>query len=114
MRNAKPLSLVGPQVVRGKAGYTGLPTQANDRRGGKTEFKRWMEAQGLTAPEVAKQLGVSKGTVRLWANGKLVPGLIHAYRIEVLTNYKVPWLSWLESPTGEHLWKALENASENP
>lgn len=103
----------GPKPYRQNVGYIGLP-KAHGRKGERTDLSVWMEKTGRTYQEVAQLMGCSANSVRLWAAGKAVPGLVAAYRLEVVTEYKVTMLSWMSTKLGRRLWEGFEAVAEVP
>lgn len=101
----------GPKPYRQNIGYVGLP-RTYSRKAERTDLSTWMEKTGKTAQEVARLMGVSTNSIRLWAAGKAVPSLVAAYRLEVVTEYKVTMLSWMSTRVGRRLWEGLEAVAE--
>ena len=101
--------LARKEPLRARPGYVDLP-HANKRRAERTELADWMEKTGILAGDLAIKMGVATSTIRLWAAGKAVPGLVHAYRLEQLTEFKVAVVSWLHTTLARKLWEGLEKA----
>lgn len=68
-----------------------------------TPLRRWLEKEGLSAEQFAKHVGASFALVSRWADGRSIPHLVHAARVEMLTGGEVPAAAWLATEIGKSL-----------
>ena len=54
-----------------------------------TAFSRWLEESGLTAAVLAQRLGVTRGAVYQWAQGRSAPTVAHLVALDRLSEGKV-------------------------
>jgi transcriptional regulator with XRE-family HTH domain len=65
-----------------------------------TSLSRWLHSTGLSAREVAREVGVDVATVTHWAGGRVLPSLPGAFRLEQVSRGKVQATSWLGTILG--------------
>jgi transcriptional regulator with XRE-family HTH domain len=73
------------------------PLSESEGTEGQRLFDAFLRENNLTLAEVAKPLGVSEVTVLNWRSGKKRPVDHQRAKIEILTDGKVPALSWRNS-----------------
>ena len=71
------------------------------RRRKHTPLSDWLLRNGVTAPALAADLGVSRAAVYAWAAGANRPTLLHAQSIVRLTNGELTVHDLLAEPTVE-------------
>lgn len=69
-----------------------------------TRLDLWMKENGRSFPWMAKQIGASVRSVRLWAWGQVLPTLVFAFQIERVTAGEVPASYWLTTELGRAVW----------
>lgn len=79
----------------------------NERPMCETALRIWMSETGTTAATIARQVGRARALVGWWADGKQMPSLIDAFKLEQLSEGKVPVASWLGTELGQHLWNNI-------
>ena len=55
---------------------------------------RFMKANKISGPTLARKLGVSNATVYLWINGINTPGVVHAIRLDRFSKGHVSVYDW--------------------
>jgi transcriptional regulator with XRE-family HTH domain len=82
----------------------GLPRWA--RPGTETPLFLWLRGQGLSVSAFAKAIGVDPKAAGYWINGRALPSLVNAFKVEKYTNGQVPVSSWLGTELGIATWRA--------
>ena len=81
------------------------------RMGEETVFLKWIQMKGYTLKQVGKMLNASARSVQYWAGGQAMPTLLSAFRIEQVTQGKVPVASWLGTALARAKWNDGERAN---
>ena len=74
------------------------------RVGEETIFFKWIKMKNKTYEQVAELTGTSARSVKYWASGQALPSLLSAFRIEQITQGKVPVASWLGTALAKAKW----------
>lgn len=77
-----------------------------------TLLHEWLAARGTSRNKFARQIGVNHKTVDYWCDGRVMPELVPALRIEAITEGGVPVESWVGTPLGRMMWKELEDRAD--
>ena len=56
---------------------------------------RWAHARGITRAQLAHKIGVDPMSVYFWTSGKEVPRLVHAIKIQDMTDGYITAASWV-------------------
>lgn len=67
---------------------------------------------GTSKQTFANRVGVVRRTVDWWADGRVIPTLVAAFRIEQVTEGAVPVASWLGLDIGRALWEQMVATAE--
>jgi DNA-binding XRE family transcriptional regulator len=67
----------------------------------------WLRLQGVSQYAVARDLGCDRKTVVYWAQGRVLPTLIYAYKLEAFTKGGVPVASWLGTELAKMMWRNM-------
>lgn len=78
-----------------------------------TTLQVWLSKRDLSRFAFAKEVGCDPRLVALWADGRVLPGLIYAFKIERATKGGVPVTSWLGTELGRTLWNSQGSDWEN-
>jgi hypothetical protein len=76
------------------------------REGEDTLLLKWLQDNGVSDRMFARMLGCSVPSVGFWAHGRVLPGLVSAFKIERITHGQVPATSWLGTRLGRAAWEA--------
>lgn len=79
-----------------------------------TAFHNWMVNTGTRQDHFALLIGCTRGSVRNWRYGQVMPSLVYAFRIEALTRGAVPVTSWMDTPAAKWLWDQCLSVSRTP
>lgn len=76
------------------------------REGEDTLLLKWLNDNGVSDRAFARMIGCSVPSVGFWAHGRVLPGLVSAFKIERVTHGQVPATSWLGTRLGRAAWEA--------
>ena len=74
-----------------------------------TPLSLWLKANQKSQCSLARDLGCDPKLVKLWTTGRVIPGLVYAFKIERQTEGGVPASSWLGTPLGREMWNTTGN-----
>lgn len=89
------------------AAPTAYATKIHRRPVCETRLQEYLTAHGISYDKFARTLGVNPLSVSHMANGRVIPRLVVAFKIEYVTAGAVPATSWLESQIGKELWASF-------
>jgi len=70
-----------------------------------TPLNAWLDAHpDWSAYRIAQLMGISYATVGSWRWGRYIPGVVHAFKLEAVTNGGVPASSWLGMDSAKRIW----------
>lgn len=70
-----------------------------------------MEEHGISDDHAAQDTGIVPGLIRHYKLNQVIPGLIHALRIQ--QKYKIPVESWLGTQLGQLMWEFRTLSAED-
>lgn len=82
--------------------YSDLPRQK--RPVSDTPLAAWLSVNGMSRFAFAREVGCDPNMVQLWANGRCLPSLVYAFKIDRATRGGVPPASWLGTELGRLTW----------
>lgn len=65
-----------------------------------------------TVEGLADRVGCCRLAIQLWRDGKVIPNLIYAFRLEEVTKGKVSVAGWLGTDLGRMNWETVCQRSE--
>lgn len=74
----------------------------NERPVNDTPLQVVMDEQGLTDFTAGQDTGIAFGLIRYYRRNQVIPGLIHALRLEHV--YNIPCQAWLATVLGQLMW----------
>ena len=86
-----------------------MPVRGAHRQRHRTPLLDWLEAKGWRNWDLAKAIGCGPAAVEYWKWNQVIPDLIHARKIELVTGGGVPMLSWLSTPYGKQRYDKVAN-----
>lgn len=69
----------------------------------------WLKANSMSRYGLAKVLQCDVKLVKLWSQGRCIPTLVYAFKVEQATKGGVPVSSWLGTPLGREMWNSVGN-----
>lgn len=70
-----------------------------------TPLAAWMRREAVSPYEVARRTGISYKQICQYRDGRALPSLVSAFKIERATNGAVSPVLWLGTPLGRHHWE---------
>lgn len=99
-------------------GGTTLPANVRAQDGGNysafrrpksiTPLELWRRARGITVQQISDGTGICYLSVLYLCDGRRIPSLINAFRIEQYTSGGVRADAWLGTELGRSMWKYQE------
>ena len=74
-----------------------------------TQLREWLQEQGMTLEAFSRLIGTNKTHVGWWATGRVIPGLVYAFRIEQVTKGGVPASYWIGTMLGKMQWNSISS-----
>lgn len=74
------------------------------RINGETIFGNWIKHKNFTFGHVASLTGASIRSVKYWAHGQALPSLLFAFKIDQISQGKVPVASWMDTAIAKAKW----------
>lgn len=81
----------------------------NKRPAQQTVLDLWLKGKGMSRAAFARKVGCNKKMVDYWCDGKCIPTLPYAFRIEQVTRGGVSASVWLGTEVGKQQWKRIED-----
>ncbi len=79
-------------------------TDHHKRPKSETVLSTWLRVNGKSRFALAREIGCDPKMVGYWADGRSLPSLIFAFKLERATNGGVPLESWLATEIGRLQW----------
>lgn len=88
--------------------YGGTPQSVSTRVGCPTPLDEWLIQNGVASTTLARRIGCHLRMVDHWRLGKVMPGLVYAFRIEQATGGGVPVAAWMGTERAKAEWSIAE------
>ena len=70
----------------------------------RTPLQDWMDMHSVSNTEMAGRVGLTRVNMLRLVEGRGIPSLVTAVKVEQATGGDVPCESWLKTPLGKNAW----------
>lgn len=78
----------------------------------RTRLYHWLQEANISYRRFALMVGTTELHVGYWAQGRVVPSIVYAFRVELLTKGGVPASSWLDTTLARSAWNLIEKRAK--